>query len=143
MSASVSGANVTSLSARRTCSAPSTRRQRPEWTVCVRPASAPEERPRLGLVARLPEDAPVERDERVDAEHAIARDGRRLAAGVRLGELGGAEAGDVSLLVGRHDDGELDAEQLEDRSPPRRARCEDDGPELESPGDHTRSGSEK
>ena len=103
----------------------------------------PEERPRLGLVARLPEDAPVERDERVDAEHAIARDGRRLAAGVGLGELGGAEAGDVSLLVCRHDDGELDAEQLEDRSPPRRARCEDDGPELESPGDHTRSGSEK
>ena len=102
-----------------------------------------EERAGLVRIGRLLEHAAVERHERVDAEHAVAGDGRRLAAGVRLGQGGRIEIGDVLLRVVRLDDGELDPEQSEDFAPPRRAGCEDEGPELERPGDHTRSGSEK
>ena len=65
------------------------------------PGEGAQERPRLRLVARLPVHAAVERHERVDAEHALARDRRRLAAGVRLGELGRPEARDLGLVVVR------------------------------------------
>jgi hypothetical protein len=78
----------------------------------------------LGLVAGLAVDAPVERDQRVDAEHEVALDREGLAAGVLARNLDRVAL--LDLLDAGGPDGEGDPELLEDRPPLRRRRREDE-----------------
>ena len=118
----VSARNVTSVVSVCSSSQAGVRRQSPETTSCVRPASDSSIALGLRRVGGLAEQLAVEQHLGVDAEHRplAAVDRARLARRA----LERARAGHL-VEVGR-DDLERDAELRQDRAPLRRRRREDE-----------------
>src|SRR6185312_3660814 len=91
---------------------------------------------RFALIRRLAQDAAVDDDDRVDSQHPIALDRRRLPPGMGDGDVLG-RAGQLGLVVPGRDDVELDPEHRQDRAPLGRARRQPQRLSARQPlGDH-------